>query len=112
MAEEKFSLKKFLDLSPTAWYKVAGLSLKVFLLVLVVFGAIAIVNKFFPKKPDNVNQPVINLGEGGTSNYTVIQKTEDDRPWYIPSPFVEIFIQKSDDRDWDKGLRTGARWDF
>jgi hypothetical protein len=110
--KEKFSIKKLFDLSPMGWYKVFGLSIKIGVAILIIFGAIGILNKFFPRQSDNINTPEIHIGSGGTAHYTVIQQQEEKRKWYVPTPFVEIFGQKTSDRDFDIGIRTGARWDF
>jgi len=110
--KELFSIKKLFDLSPVAWYKVIGLAIKIGVAILIIFGALGVINKFFPKQGDNINTPEIHIGSGGTANYTVIQQNEKKRDWWIPSPFVEIFGQKTSDRDFDIGIRTGARWDL
>lgn len=113
MENEKFSLAKFLDFSPVGWFKVAGLGLKVLVIVLLVFGVKFGIDKIFPPAPANVNKPEIHVASGGTANYTVVQQAEKKRPWWIPTPFVEIFGEMKTDEDHAAlGGRTGARWDF
>ena len=109
---EKFSITKLFDLSPVGWYKILGLAIKLIIGIIIVFGILGVINKFFPRQPDNVTNPAINVASGGTSNYTVIQQSEKEKKWWIPSPFVELFGQKTSDRGFDLGMRTGARFDF
>ena len=46
------------------------------LAILFVFGGLQIWNFLFPKRPVNENKPTINVGQGGVSNYTVVQKSD------------------------------------
>jgi len=109
---EKFSIEKFLDFSPSAWYTVFGLALKVVVFVLLIFGALWVKNLLFPPAPANVTNPAFNVSEGGNVTYNVVQQSNKKRAWYIPSPFVEIYGQKESKRDFDTGIRVGGRWDF
>lgn len=52
----------------------------------------------------------ITVNQGGHLNLGQ-QTTEVKRKWYIPSPFVEVYVFKEDDED-GAGIKTGARWDF
>lgn len=109
---ESFSLEKFLDFSPTAWYKVFGLALKVFVFCLLILGVVWIKNFLFPTAPQNVNQPHITVADGGAVSYTVHQGKKE-RSWWIPTPFVEIFGElKTDEDNPALGARTGCRWEF
>lgn len=111
--EEKFSIRKFFDFGPIAWATVFGLGLKAFIVVLLILGAIYVKNIFFPKPATNINQPEIHVKEGGTVHYQVIQQSEKKRPWWIPTPFVEIFGElKTDDKRPELGTRFGGRWEF
>jgi hypothetical protein len=110
---EKFSLDKFLDFSALSWYKVFGLLLRVFILILLVFGMLWIKNFLFPPQPTNVNQPQITVADGGNVSY-VVHQGKKDRAWYVPSPFVEVygFGEKASSDRYGVGARGGLRWDF
>jgi len=111
--EEKFNIKKFFDFGGIAWATVLGLGTKVLLIVLLIFGGKYVLDKLFPPAPSNVTSPEITVESGGTASYTVIQQSETKRAWYIPSPFVEVFGEKTDkDEGINVGARFGARWEF
>jgi hypothetical protein len=110
---ERFNLDKFLDFSAVSWYKVFGMLLRIFILILLVFGVIWIKNFLFPAAPQNVNQPNITVAEGAALTYTVHQGKKE-RAWYVPSPFVEIygFGERAKEDRMGFGARGGLRWDF
>lgn len=113
MTNEGFNLKKFFDFSPMAFTKIGGLAVKVAIILIVIMGVLNVINIFFPKPSNNINTPAINVAEGGTSNYTVVQHANSKRPWFIPTPFVEVFGEmKTKDQDPQLGARFGARWEF
>lgn len=109
---EKFSINKLLDFSPVGWYKVFGLALKGVVAVLLILGLLWVKNLLFPAAPANVNNPEITVEEGGQVTYNVTQKSKDERAWWIPSPFVEVFGEMDSDGDQEVGARAGARWNF
>jgi hypothetical protein len=113
MKDEKFSLDKFLDFSPVAWYTVFGLALKVLIFCLIVLGVVWVKNLLFPAAPQNVNQPNISVAEGGNLSYTVHQGKKE-RSWWVPTPFVEIygFGEKAKDERLGVGAKGGLRWEF
>lgn len=111
---ERFSIDKFLDFTPAAWFKVFGLGLKIFVLAMVILGVVWLKNFFFPTAPKNVNQPNISVAEGGNLTYTVHQGKKE-RSWWVPTPFVEVYgfgeTDSKDDR-MGAGARGGLRWEF
>ena len=110
---EKFSLSKFFDFGGIAWATTAGLAVKVIIIVLIVLGGVMAKNFFFPEPPANVNAPEITVSEGGVATYTVNQYSEKERKWWVPTPFVEVFGEKTDkDEGINVGARFGARWEF
>ena len=111
---EPFSVKKLLDLSPLGFYKVFGLAFKAALVVLLLLGLMWVKNLLFPAAPANVNQPEIHVAEGGSLHYEVKQQSKDERAWWIPGPFVELFGQMDSDsgKDVTVGTRFGARWEW
>lgn len=111
--DERFSIKKFLDFTPLAWYKIFGLALKVFIIGLIIFGVKYGIDRIFPKPPSNINQPEIHVQPGATVHYEVTQQSEKKRPWWIPGPFVELFGEKTDeDEGINVGARFGGRWEW
>lgn len=97
------------------WYKAIGTGWRLIvvgmIIAAIIYTGMCLWVNTRPKK--NINQPVITVASGGTSNYTVVQATgKKERPWWIPSPFVEVFGQKTSDRDMDTGIRFGGRWEW
>lgn len=111
MAEnEKFSFKKFIDFSPPALYTVAGLTLKVAIITLLIYGGYTIWQTFFGPSGDNINEPTINVSEGGTATYNVIQQQSRKR---FLIPFVEVYADlEEEQKDVDFGVRVGARFEW
>ena len=62
------------------WWKAWGGGIRLLITIIIItllgMGAFATYRFFFPKPTSNVNKPTINVGQGGTSNYTVIQNKE------------------------------------
>ena len=110
---EAFSIKKLFDLSPIGFTKVIGLGFKALILALLVLGVVWVKNFLFPTPSTNINKPVIRVESGGQLTYTVEQKSAKERKWYVPSPFVEVFGEKTDKNEGiNVGARFGARWEF
>ena len=110
---EKFSIAKFFDFGGIAWATTAGLAIKVIVIVLIVLGGVMAKNFFFPAPPANVNAPEITVADGGSASYTVNQYAKEERNWWMPSPFVEVFTQaETNEEELAFGVRAGARWEF
>ncbi len=109
---ESFSVSKFFDFSPTAWYKVFGLALKVFIFCLIVLGVIWVKNFLFPQAPQNVNQPNIHVAEGGSLAYTVHQGKKE-RQWWMPSPGLGVRVGQRTNEDKPFAEVFGElKWEF
>ena len=110
---EKWELGKQFSIKRKSIWKIINYAWIVFVFALCIMGIVFVKNLFFPQKSDNINQPAIHVEKGGTSHYTVIQKTEEDKPWWMPKPFVEIFGEKIDrEKGFRAGGRVGVRWEF
>lgn len=108
MEDERFSTKKFFDFSPVAIWTTLGLGLKVLIIALIIFGGMTAWEHFFGST-ENVNMPTINVGEGGTSSYTVVQNNQRKR-FFIPFVEVGVGIEEDSEMNWD--LRAGLRFEF
>ena len=77
----KFSLKYFLlGAGKEDFFKAWGTGVRllatIIIILLLISGGLYVWNFLFPKAKINENKPTINVGQGGTSNYTVIQKSD------------------------------------
>lgn len=100
-SKEKFDLKKLFDFSPHAYYKVFGLAIKIGMILLVLLGILWIKNLMFPAQPENLNQPTINVAEGGAVTYEVNQNKDERR--------IEYFGGAYGDKE-KVGLFGGIKW--
>ena len=73
---EPFSWKKFFDISPLAWAKVAGIAVKVGIAIMVIIVMTMIGKFLLPAKSDNINQPSIEAQAGSNVVYNVSQNKE------------------------------------
>ncbi len=80
MEQEKFDIKKFFDFSSVAFWKTAGITMKIVILVLLISllcaGGYSVFRFFFPKEVSNVNQPTFNVAQGGTVEYSNVQNND------------------------------------
>lgn len=90
MSAEKVDIKKLFDFSPVAFAKVAGLALKIGVVILIVYGAFSLVNHFFPKPTPNVNNPDITVESGGKVEYKVIQNEDRRRMEYFAGMYGDV----------------------
>lgn len=99
---EPFSIKKALDLSPSALGKSWSIGLKIALLVFIIFTIyLAWI------KPKQTQQQQITIGRGGQA--TIIQKQTSKR---MLIPFVEVGVGKSSEFKLDTYIRAGLRFEF
>lgn len=96
---EKFDIKKFFDLSPTALGKVLSIGWK---LLLVLFLVFTIWRAWFTKP--QTQQTKIKEVKG---NVNIIQKQSR-----FLIPFVEVFVEQKRDSDMNTGVRVGIRKEF
>lgn len=109
---EAFDVKKLVTSPFTGvfWAKTIVYMMAMAFLLAVGYG----VYKYYFKRDvtQTQNQQIgnITVNEGGHVNLGQ-QTVEKKRAWYIPSPFVEVYAFKEDDRD-GMGGRFGGRWEF
>lgn len=112
-SSEKWSITKQFTITKKRIWKLVNYAWIICIILLMGMGIVFIKTILFPHKSSNVTNPEIHVASGGTSNYTVIQKTQEKRPWWCPIPFVEVFGEiKTDEHNPALGGRTGARWEF
>ena len=110
---ENFDVKKLVTSPFTGifWVKTIMFMFGMAFLASVGYG---VYQFYFAKKPvqQTQNQQIgnITVQPGGHLNLGQ-QTSEVKKKWYIPSPFVELYVFKEDDED-GAGIKTGARWDF
>jgi len=104
---EKFDAAKLFDFSAVGWYKVLGLSLKIAVAGLIIYGALSLWQAFFPKPAKNENKPTINVAEGGTSQYTVNQYSTPPRRLEY---FLGLYGDRADSGDNRVGGFAGVKW--
>lgn len=93
------------------WFKAWGLGWR----LMITLGLLCLIGlgiyTLFPKP--NVQSNTVTAESGSTIN--IIQKNEQKKAWWMPSPFVEVytFVEK-DNTDGRNGIggRFGARWEF
>ena len=63
------------------WYKAWGTGIRLVATIIIIallgLGGLKLWQFLFPKRPINENKPTINVGQGGISNYTVVQKSDN-----------------------------------
>jgi len=104
--EGKFNPKYFiLGKGKEDWWKTLGYAWR---LAIILFAVFIIYRAFFMKQQTQNNQIMAQPG----STINVIQKTNEKRAWWMPTPFVDIYaFVESDDRS-GVGGRAGCRWEF
>jgi len=94
------------------WWKSWGagirLAVTIIIIYLLIMGGITLWNKLFPKPLINENKPTINVGQGGTSNYTVIQNKEKN--WSAGPIGGAIKMPHEDELGWFGGFSIQYRW--
>jgi len=109
---EKFSVNKFFDFSPQAWYKIFGLGLKILVLTLIIMGILWIRNILFPTPNVNTNNPNFIVESGGTVEYHV-QQGDKKREWWLPTPGVGIRCGQRTNEDKPYAEVFGeVKWEF
>ena len=105
---EQFSVRKALDLSPTAMGKSFSIGLKI---AIILFVGWAVYKAYFKKPEPTQTQRIerIVVESGGTLTLQE-QKEEEKRKWYIPSPYVRVctFARTNDEKGF--GVEFGAEW--
>lgn len=103
---EQFSIKKALDVSPTAIGKSTSMFVKGAIPILLICLLGFMVYKSFFQK---TNQQQIVAKKG--SNVQVTQINKQSRSL---NPFVEVGLEKNSDtdQDFDTYIRAGVRWKF
>lgn len=101
-----FDLKKWLTsyISPMTYWKRINQGLQLVIPLLFIFALIFTVYNVFFKKHTTQNI----VAEQG-SNINIYNK--EDKAWWVPSPFVDIYAYKENDRQ-GVGGRFGAHWSF
>lgn len=104
--KSKFSLKYLLFGDPANpgkdWLKALGNGWRI---AIIVLALILTWKLFFEKK----NLQNIHIGSG--SQVTIKQGEEKKRAWWIPSPFVELYTYKENDRQ-GAGGKFGGRFEW
>jgi exosortase/archaeosortase len=84
--------------------------------VIIAFIGLTIYRAYFVKTTQQTQHADITVQSGGHITYAPVQKTEKEKKWYIPSPFVEIYVFSESDTEYRSrngaGIRAGARWEF
>lgn len=96
---EPFKLKKLLDFSPFAFYKLAGLLIKLGFVILIIFGLLWVKNLLFPAASTVKD---INVHEGGK---VIINENKRRLEYFVGA-------QGSTDKEGDAriGLFGGIKW--
>ena len=104
--EGKFSTKYFFTgKGKETWFKTLGIGWRLVFIAIILF---TIYRAYFVKTQTQHN--TITAQPGSTVN--VIQKTNEKRAWWMPTPFVDMyaFVETNDRSGF--GGRAGCRWEF
>jgi len=106
---EKFELKKFFDFSPLAFGKVAGVAVKVGIVVLCVILVKMAVGFLFAPKSQLTNAPNITAQTGSNVEYNVTQQTA--KSGVTTDAFVGLLkLPDNDEQGYFGGVKVGYEW--
>jgi len=106
---EKFDLKKFFDFSPLAFGKVAGVVVKVGVVVLCVVLLKMAVGFLFGGKAQQYNTPKITAQSGSRVEYNVTQQA--GRSGFSTDAFVgPLKLPDNDELGFFGGVKVGYEW--